>query len=461
VIDDDVDFAKLVMASLRSDEIVFSAVVTLKEARTFIEKREFDLILLDVSLPDGSGAVAVSSFKSLHPEVPIIMVSGETDTQVVVQAIRDGASDYVRKPVDFGNLKKKVSELLEMREEINARRELDESRDSGRIIGKSVKTRQLLREVSRIARSDAPVLLRGESGTGKSLVAEVIHAHSPRSGRPFVTINCPNLPANLLESELFGHEKGAFTGAVRDKIGKFEQADGGTIFLDEIGDLPLELQAKLLRVLQGREFERVGGLKTIRSNVRVIAATNKDLELAISERQFREDLYYRLNILPIVVPPLRERKEDIAALAHDFFKRFKHSSGKPLGTLPAGLLDDFLSYDWPGNIRELFGVLERAAVLSCDGQLRRSDFTLAPTTARTIAPAESQMAPSLAQKQQADSAAIQKIESLQDIQCRALLTTLEREGGSITRAARSLGISRGAIYRRLRKYKISLRRFGL
>ncbi len=353
--------------------------------------------------------------------------------------MKAGASDYVQKPIEFESLWEKISQLLEMRLERDTEKELVGLYGNGIVLGKSPQARQLIREISKVANSDATVLLRGDSGTGKSLVAEVIHSHSQRQEKPFVTVNCAAIPETLLESELFGHEKGAFTGAIREKIGKFELANTGTIFLDEIGDLTLELQVKILRVLQGREFERVGGLKTIRVDVRVIAATNRPLEKAIHEKRFREDLFYRLNVLPIYIPPLRERKEDIPLLIDYFFEFYCRKYNKKLEPFSPEVLEGLFNYDWPGNIRELQNVIERAIVLGRKPQISPIDFAI------SASPSFSKVAVD------------EGFSSIRQLEHRTLLKALQQTHGNISKAARLLGIGRDTVYRRLKKYKIGLK----
>jgi transcriptional regulator with PAS, ATPase and Fis domain len=302
--------------------------------------------------------------------------------------------------------------------------------------------KKLVREISKVANSEATVFLFGETGTGKGLVAEVIHGLSRRRNQRLISINCAAIPASLLESELFGHEKGAFTGAIRDKKGIFELADRGTIFLDEIGELAPELQVKLLRVLQGQEFERVGGTRPIKVDVRIIAATNRNLEEAIAEGRFREDLFYRLNVLPITVPPLRERKEDIPILLNHFIREFSEKAGKKFEKLAPDIEEYLSAYPWPGNIRELQNVIERAVVFGKEPRFMTSDFNVAPPRyTSTTAPV-----------------ATSSVSSLKELELQLLMQALRQSGGNVSRAARTLGISRGTVYRRLERYEIGLKK---
>ncbi len=436
IIDDDGDFVSLLSKRLESHGFEVFVAGTAKEGLAALERVRPSVALLDVRLPDRSGVELVSEIREADADVPVIMVSGMGEPSLVVSAMQAGAVDYVQKPIDDREIVGKIRKAAELFRGISLEKELS---SGGAIIGRSAQTQRLIRDISKVADSDAPVLLHGESGTGKTLVAGLIHSHSPRRERPFVTINCPAIPESLLESELFGHEKGAFTGAVREKIGKFELADGGTVFLDEIGDLPLELQVKILRVLQNGEFERVGGLKTIRVNVRIVAATNRNLEEAIRERRFREDLFYRLSVLPLYLPPLRERREDIPLLAEHFFNYYCRKSRKRFDKLSNEIMERLIKADWPGNIRELQNVMERAVVLGREPRLRIEDFTVAGKP--DLRAAEPAAAP-----------------SIKEMELRSLMRAIEAAGGNISRAAKALGVGRDTVYRRLKKYGVELKR---
>lgn len=438
LVDDDPEFVALIGKYLRSKGFDVFAAGTAQECRNVMANVQPNVALIDVKLPDQSGVDLVGEIKAIDEATPVIMISAFGDPKLVVEAMQAGASDYIQKPIDHEELLNKLNVALELREEISIEKELG---DNHAIIGKSARTRQLLRQIGKVAKSDAPVLFRGESGTGKSLVAEIIHGHSPRKDKPFVTINCPAIPEHLLESELFGHEKGSFTGAVKEKIGKFELANGGTVFLDEIGYLPLELQVKILRVLQGHEFERVGGLRTIRVDVRIIAATNRNLEQAIHDGRFREDLFYRLNVLPLNIPPLRERREDIPLLVDHFLSYYSRKENKRFETISETILNRLVEYHWPGNIRELQNVIERAVVLGKGPILRLADFTINPAPSAATAPPQE----------------MESITTLKDMEYKALVRALEQSGGNISKTARLLGVGRDTVYRRLRKHKIGLK----
>ncbi len=454
VIDDDRIFSLMISKKFKEAQLHTEEVTNAKDAREKISLNPPQLIILDVHLPDESGIDFVHELKKLVPQAPILMVSSSADTPLVVNAIQNGASDYIKKPVNFHELLEKAQKLIELQKIRQNEYKLDHSQNNLLMIGKSPQTRHLIRQISQVALSDATVLLRGESGTGKSLVAEVIHQLSTRKNKNFVDINCAAIPSTLLESELFGHEKGSFTGAIREKPGKFEIADKGTLFLDEIGDLPPELQVKLLRFLQGHEFERVGGLKTIKADVRVISATNRNLENAIYDGKFREDLFYRLNVLPIYIPPLRERKEDIPLLVNHFLKVYSEKAHKHFEPLSENILNYLSEYAWPGNIRELQNIIERSVVLAKDPILHMSDFAGLPLTPK-------HSLEEIPKQEKRPEAKIlenfQVIKSVQDIEKDSLINALKNNRGNVSKAAESMGLSRGTLYRRMKKYEIGLK----
>jgi len=454
VIDDDRVFSLMITKKLRDAHLSSEAAFSALEAREKIEKHPPQLILLDVHLPDESGIHFVNELKKRLPHAPILMVSSSGDTRHVVHAMQNGASDYIKKPVEFDELLRKAQQLLELQRVRQNEYQLDHAEGASLMIGKSPQTRHLIRQISQVALSDATVLLRGESGTGKSMAAELIHQLSKRKPHRFVDINCAAIPATLLESELFGHERGAFTGAIREKPGKFEIADKGTLFLDEIGELPPELQVKLLRFLQGHEFERVGGLKTIKADVRVIAATNRNLEHAIQESKFREDLFYRLNVLPIHIPPLRERREDIPLLLDHFLKVYSQKAGKRFEPLSADIIEQLSLYPWPGNIRELQNVMERSVVLAKEPVLSLADFSGLPSIHTLLSPFVLENAEP-GSRRPLDSFRVLK--SVKEIEKASLIEALENAQGNISKAAESMGLSRGTLYRRMKKYEIGLK----
>jgi DNA-binding NtrC family response regulator len=313
-----------------------------------------------MNLPGLSGLELQNELIKSGLQVPIIFLTGHGDIQMSVRALKAGAADFLTKPFDDEDLLKAIRQCISS----DVGDEIQPAENMGNMVGSSQGLRTVLKAIKLVAPTDATVLVRGETGTGKELVARAIHDQSTRSRRPFVMVNCAAIPATLLESELFGHEKGAFTGAIAQKIGRFEMAHQGTLFLDEIGEIPLELQPKLLRVLQEQEFERLGGNRTIRVDVRIVAATNRDLEQMVEQGKFRSDLYYRLNVFPVTIPPLRERREDIPMLVRFFTQKYTRKLNRAIDEIPSNALDELTMYDWPGNIRELQNLVERAVILS-------------------------------------------------------------------------------------------------
>jgi len=339
-----------------------------REAVQALQSARPGLVLSDLRLPDGDGLGVLRAAKELDPEMPVIVMTAFGSIQDAVAAMKDGALDFLAKPVDPDHLLLLVERALSQRrmaaENILLKEELAQRRGAPQIVGENAKLKHVTVALHRAASTDATVLLEGESGTGKELFARALHVLSPRADGPFVAINCAAIPETLLETELFGHEKGAFTGAAQRKPGKFELAHRGTLFLDEIGDLPLTLQAKILRALEEKRFERVGGTQSLQVDVRVVAATNRNLKAAVAARQYREDLYFRLSVFPITIPPLRERPDDIPMLAKYFVEKYcRDLTKKPL-VLSSSALDELIAYSWPGNVRELQNCIERAVILT-------------------------------------------------------------------------------------------------
>jgi len=340
------------------------------EALVQIRQGRPAVVLTDLKLPVGDGFGVLRAAKEIDPDLPVVVMTAYGSIQDAVVAMREGAMDFLAKPVDPEHLILMVGRAIAQRrmqaEYVLLKEELAARRGAPRIIGEDAQLRQVSQQLRRAAATDTTVLIEGESGTGKELFARALHALSPRAEGPFVAINCAAIPENLLETELFGHEKGAFTGASARKLGRFEVAHRGTLFLDEIGELPLLLQAKILRALELKQFERVGGTQSIHVDARVVAATNRQLRVLVAERRFREDLYFRLSVFPIVVPPLRERGDDVLTLARHFVDRYCRELNKKLLTLSPASLDELRAYQWPGNVRELQNCMERAVIL-CDG----------------------------------------------------------------------------------------------
>jgi DNA-binding NtrC family response regulator len=405
-----------------------------------------NLVLTDLRLPAMDGMALLEAVQRQNPRLPVVVMTAFGTVEIAVEAMKKGAADFLPKPFSLDHLMAVVRKALEVQslreENVLLKEELGRRYQFENIVGYGSRMQEILGAVSRVAPSRTTVLLCGESGVGKDLIARAIHHHSPRATQPFVKINCTAIPENLMESELFGFEKGAFTGAVTAKPGKFEQADGGTVFLDEIGDVPTGVQVKLLRILQEREFERLGSNKTKQIDVRVIAATNVDLRRALEEGNFREDLYYRLNVFPITIPPLRERSEDVPVLADHFLKKFARDTGSIVAGISEPAQHKLVAYHWPGNVRELENVIERSLLYAAGSVLQPDDIRLdhAPRRAATGAPANGN-GPG------ADF--LPEGVSLDEHERQLIREALKRASGNKSQAARLLGLSRNALRYRL------------
>jgi DNA-binding NtrC family response regulator len=402
-----------------------------------LEDRAFDAVLLDVNMPRMSGLDALVTIREMAPDTGVIMVSGESTIATAVQALKRGAFDFIEKPVDAELLLRVLAQAAQLT--TLRRAGAPEAGDELGILGQSPAIAALIADIRRVAPSQAKVLITGENGSGKDLVAEAIHRLSKRAGMPFVKLNCAAIPKDLVESELFGHEKGAFTGALQRKVGRLERADKGTLFLDEIGDLSAESQAKLLRAIETGEVDRVGATDTIRVDVRILSATNKDLASAMETGEFRRDLYYRLNGVPLHVPPLRERRADVPLLARHFLERACAAEEAPPRRLASEAVSVLEEYRWPGNVRELRNLMERAAILVEGPEVRAED--LAPWL-ETGASAEE--APGLRGE-------------IERREVEAIRRALEQANWNVTQAAAGLGIDRTNLHRKMRKYGIARR----
>ncbi len=373
IVDDEPNVLYSLESSLRLDALDIVTAQTARRGIELVRQKPPDAVLLDVRLPDMSGLDAFEQMHQLEPRLPVIIITAHATTDTAIEAMKRGALEYLLKPFDLRHLRDVVSQALELSRLARVPAVFDESlplnEPSDLIVGRSLSMQQVYKAIGRVAASEVSVLLLGESGTGKELVARAIYQHSRRSREPFLAINCAAIPETLLESELFGHERGAFTGADRRRIGKFEQASGGTIFLDEIGDMTGATQAKMLRVLQDQRFERVGGSETIQTNARLIAATNQNLEELVAAGRFRQDLYYRLKVYTIELPPLRERLDDVPLLVDHFIKRFSHEAGKQVRGASSETIELLKQYVWPGNVRELQGAIKNALVNATTGVL--------------------------------------------------------------------------------------------
>ncbi len=373
VADDEKSMREFLEIMLRKEGYRVTLASNGEEAVRWAEREIFDLALLDIRMPKVDGLSALKKIKTLSPETVVIVITAFASADTAIRAMKEGAYDYITKPFKVDEIKLIIRNALEKKnlekENLLLKQVVQERYHFGNIVGQSPKMLELYRLLEKVAPTKTNILITGESGTGKELVAKAIHYNSPRKDKPFVTLNCGAIPESLIESELFGHMKGAFTDAVTTKKGLFEVADEGTIFLDEISELPLMMQVKLLRVIQDKEFKRVGGTEDIRVDVRIISATNKDLEEAVREKRFREDLFYRLNVIQIKLPPLRERKEDIPLLADHFLKKYCEELGKSITRISPEALQFLMNYDFPGNVRELQNIIERAVALETGSQL--------------------------------------------------------------------------------------------
>jgi len=460
VIDGEAQIPKLVSLLLGPGYHV-DAAADLEVAFERIHGTPYDAVLLELAWPDGpedAGVALVRRLRKIAPELAIVAFTAMPTVESAVAAMRAGAFDVLRKTAGAGELRAAIDRAAEhgnlAREVRRLRQEVDKARGLGEIVGESQVMRQLLGLCERVASSDATVLILGESGTGKELLSRTLHRVGPRADQPFVAFDCSALAPSLLEAELFGHEKGAFTGAGKARRGLFREAHGGTIFLDEIGDVAPSIQNKLLRVLQEREIKPVGGDRFVSVDVRVVAATNKDLKQLVARGEFREDLYWRLAVVPIQVPPLRERREDIPLLAAHILARrrgaAKHVGGRYPTQISSGAMQRLLAYHWPGNIRELENVLSRAAIL-CDGdRIRSDDLDLVglPGGAASHSGAVAALPEGKTLKDAVDDA-------VRAVEKAAIEAALAREGGSPAKAARVLGISRASIYNKIKEYGIN------
>jgi two-component system NtrC family response regulator len=415
------------------------------EALERLERETFDLILTDHRMPQMSGLDLLKAAREVNPEIPIVVMTAYGSVEQAVAAMKAGAYDYLGKPIDLDDLLHRIGKVRERQQllaEVRALREDLRGRYRlGGIVGESGAMQEVLGVVQRVAGSTATVLIQGESGTGKELIARALHYESPRASGPFVAINCAALPEALLESELFGHEKGAFTGASERRVGRFEAAEGGTIFLDEIGDLTLPLQVKLLRVLQERRIERLGANRPIPVDVRVVAATKIDLEQAIRERRFREDLYYRLNVVTVTLPPLRRRREDLSLLLDHFVKKFAEANGKAIRGFTREARDALMKYDYPGNVRELENIVERAVLLTRGEVIGLGDLPVAVQEREGLGGGA------------APPASLPAL--LEQVEREKIREALRDAGGVQTRAAERLGISERALRYKLKKYGLA------
>jgi len=415
-----------------------------------LERKYFDLVLTDLVMPDVDGMEVLNHVVSTSPKAICIILTGHGTIKSSVEAIKKGAFDYITKPITADELLVVIEKALKFRnleeENIRLKKELQQTYGYDNLVGTSNAIKNIYDLIEKVADTDGTVLISGASGTGKELIARAIHYNSSRCDRPLVVINCGAIPEELLESELFGHEKGAFTGAYKSRIGRFEMANGGTIFLDEIGEMSPALQVKLLRVLQEKKFERVGGTKTIHVDVRIIAATNKNLTTAINKGKFREDLYYRLNVIPMKVPPLKQRKSDIPLLIDHFLKKFQKGAEKKITDFSSEAMDAMLKYDWPGNVRELENVIKRLTIL-CDDEVVAVDDLPEhiPHKGRAVRVVEEDFL----------EKGVTLHEAVEDYEKRLILGALERSDWVKTKAAKLLNINRTTLVEKIKKQNLT------
>ena len=415
------------------------------KALELAKSQHFDLILSDVVMPGKDGLSLLEDLKRQGVTAPVVMMSGQAHIEMAVRATRLGAIDFLEKPISSDKLMLTVDNALKLQRLESENRQLRQRLGKHEIVWKGEAMRRVMAQVDRVAASESRVCIFGETGTGKELVARTIHERSPRAAGPFVTLNCAAVPAELIESELFGHEKGSFTGASGRHIGKFEQADQGTIFLDEIGDMPLNMQAKLLRVLEEGEVERIGGDKPITVNVRVVVATHRDLEARVREEKFRQDLFHRIHVFPLLLPPLRERRDDIPALVEHFAAQVCAQNGwKPVPFTPEAM-EALQSYPWPGNVRELRNMVERLMLLATDGRVDVETVQLAmPKTSSSVAASGAIGSGALADRVQA-------------FEREVILAELRRSHQNMSLAAKTLGLERSHLYKKAEQLGIDLR----
>ncbi len=443
IVDDEQGMRRLLTRVLSREGFEAVAVGDGEEALRELATGDFDLAVLDIQMPGMTGLELLEEIKAFNPALPTIMITAYGTVESAVKALRAGAYDYITKPFETDEIKLTVGKALE-RERLLAEnrylhQELEQRYSFSGIVGGAPRMKPVFEVASSVAASNANVLITGESGTGKELIARSIHFNSLRKEKPFVVLNCAALSEGVLESELFGHEKGSFSGALATKKGRFELAHEGTLFIDEVGEMSLNAQVKLLRVIQEHEFERVGGTRTIRSDVRIVAATNKNLEEAVRAGNFREDLYYRLNVVNIHVPPLRERREDIEPLTRHFLQKFAGEMGKKIDDLSPRALSCLLAYEWPGNVRELQNAMERAVVLARSEVITPRELPQGMQDQDEICLTVPERGGSLT-------------EILEDLERQLIVQTLRREKGSQTRAADVLGIKRTTLRYKMEKY---------
>jgi two-component system nitrogen regulation response regulator GlnG len=475
VVDDEPSILTAFRRAFRDIPVDVLTAETAGEGLELARQHRPDVIILDVQLPDMSGLDALVRLRALDARSPVIFITGKSTTDTAIEAMKLGAYEYLLKPLELVQLRQvidhalAISRLMHVPAVVTDAGEVDDRTDA--IIGRCPGMQQVYKAIGRVAGQDVTVLIRGESGTGKELVARAIYQHSSRAAGPFLAINCAAIPEGLLESELFGHEKGAFTGADRRRIGKFEQCTGGTLFLDEVADLSPLTQSKMLRLLQEQQFERLGGNETIQTNVRVLAATNQNLEDLVEQSQFRQDLYYRLSVFSIRLPPLRERGEDLALLVQHYLRRFNRELGRDVQVVAPEALESLQRYPWPGNIRELQSILKQALLeatgsllvpqflpdLLKDGSTKLSQDVSAAVNAPAGTSGFAALDPFIEERLQSGAVDLYD-ETLRRMERLLLTRVLQHTGGNQLQAAKLLGITRGSLRNKLRELGITIAR---
>jgi len=457
VVDDEMIVCESCKRILEEESYEVETALSGKEAFEKMKANPFDIVITDLKMPGIDGMEILNTFRKEYPDSIIIMITGFSTVETAVEAMKLGAFDYIPKPFTPDEVSIVVKKAIEKKslvsENIYLRQELQEKYGFHNIVGKSSKMQEIYRIIVKVAMTDSTVLIYGQSGTGKELIARAIHFNSSRREKQFVPVDCAVLSENLLESELFGHVKGSFTGAVTTKPGLFEVADGGTVFLDEVGNISLSIQAKLLRVLQEREFTPVGGTKTKKVDIRLVAATNKELEKMIKEEAFREDLYYRLNIVPIYLPPLKERQEDIPLLAVHFLKKYAEEMGKTIKGFTPEAMEKMVRYPWPGNVRELENMIERTVVMIEDEMVRVEHLILPGQQEKEIS--ENQIPLTSEELKEIKKQVREK--AVEEIERAFVLNALERHQWNVTRAAEEVGMLRPNFQAMMRKYNLRVR----
>ena len=447
VIDDDENLLKSMKKILSLENYIVDTLSNPLKTDTYLESKDYHCLLLDVKMPVMSGIDVLKKSLFKNPGLPIVMISGQSDIETAVQAIKEGAYDFIEKPIDperlFVAVKNAIQRhnLQEMSDSI-----FKELQDQFSIVGHSNALKNIVQQIKEVSDTPAKILILGDSGTGKELVAHAIHFNSIRKGKPYIKLNCAAIPSELLESELFGHRKGAFTGAVSDRKGKFIEADGGTLFLDEIGNMSVKLQAKLLRVLEANEVEVIGENIPRKIDVRIISATNQNLEELISKGLFREDLYYRLNVVKINIPPLRERPEDILPLAYHFLKEFSNSYNKQVLSIKSQVEALLINYEWPGNVRQLRNAIEKMVLFNHSGEIGYEE---------AINALEVGQSPNQATSNPEDEEVLLLKNAVHNFERKYILLTLQKHSWKISETANALGIDRSNLFKKMRKYGLN------